>query len=81
MPRVLRLVGGEMAAKCAKTDGSSEYCVSDLSEISPSAKVHCVVTSLSPMKGSKERRYFLRVARRLALASFITHEIERDARR
>ena len=77
VPHVLRLVFGEMA-KFAKveSDGSSrDYCVSDLVETSP-ARVHCVVTSLSPMKGSKAR-----VARRLALASLMAlqrWEIERE---
>lgn len=36
----------------------ADLSVSDFTECSPKAKVHCVVASLSPMKESRGRSYF-----------------------
>ena len=36
----------------------SNLSVSEFTQASPKAKVHCVVTSLSPMKESRGRSYF-----------------------
>ena len=43
---------GEMAKFAQVPDGCGVYCVSDMAETSPSAQVHCVVTSWRFFVGS-----------------------------
>ena len=47
-----------MAKRPFEDDSEVDLTVSEFTEASPKAKVHCVVTSLSPMEESRGRSYF-----------------------
>lgn len=47
-----------MAKRPLEDYSKVDLTVSDFTEVSPKAKVHCVVSSLSPMKESRGNSYF-----------------------